>query len=77
VTTEEKLKAATLEAMAEAEAIRNASDKVVSLTPSPDGIVALTASGRMFLRATDPNHYNDGRTTRKFRWTLVEGPLGA
>lgn len=77
MTTEEKVKAAALEALAEAEALRMASDKVVSLTPSPDGIVALTSSGRMYLRATDPNHYNDGRTSRKFRWTPIEGPLDA
>lgn len=67
---------ATEAAIKLAEAARDAGDKVISITPSPDGTIALTAGGRLFLRSSDPSHYNDGRTTRKWRWTAIEGPLG-
>lgn len=77
MTAAEKLKEATAEAFAEAEALRNAGDKLISLTPSPEGTLGLSASGRLFLRAPDPGHFNDGRTARKFRWSPVEGPFDA
>lgn len=75
MSIEDKVREATAAAIAEAEETRRTSDKVVSVTPSPDGTIALTASGRLYLRSPDPSHYNDGRNTKKWRWTPIESPL--
>jgi hypothetical protein len=60
--------------MAELEAERRKNDKVISLTGLPDGMMALTASGRLFFRTLDNRHF-DGRNPQKFIWREVEGPL--
>lgn len=62
-------------ALKAAEEARRAGDRVVSLCYAPDGMIALTETGRLFKRENDPGHYNDGRTTQKFKWTEIEGPL--
>lgn len=71
----DKAREAAEAAIQSAEKERNDGDKVVSVAPSPDGTIALTANGRLFLRSTDPSHFNDGRTARKWRWTPIDGPL--
>ncbi len=75
MTTEEKALAAAQKAIQAAEAARRASDKIVSATGTSENLVVLTESGRLFLRRTDPNHFNDGRTLIKFMWLEIEGPL--
>ncbi len=72
----EKALAAAQEAIAAAEVAQRAGDKPRSLASTPEGLFMLTEAGRLYLRTTDPSHYNDGRTRIKFMWVEVEGPLG-
>ncbi len=74
-TTEERALAAAQKAIKAAEAARRASDKIVSITGTPEGMIALTEAGRLFLYKTDPHYFNDGRTSIKYMWSEISGPL--
>ncbi len=70
-----EVREAAEEAIRAAEKTRSASDRIVSVCYDPNGPIALSESGQMYQRRNDPNHYNDGRISQKFRWMKLEGPF--
>lgn len=77
IPTVEEIKAAQLRANTALDLMeqeRRAADKVVSVTSSPTGIMALTETGRLFHRQLDSRNF-DGRNPQKYVWVEVEGPL--
>lgn len=74
---ESRLEQAKIDVAAE-EAERRREDRVISLTPAPNGIIALTASGRLFSRELDARANMNLPLARQtlYRWTELEGPLG-
>ncbi len=76
MNVEDRAREAAENAIRAAEDARRKSDKLISIASTPDGMIALTETGRLFQRMTDPKHHNDGRTRIKFMWLEIEGPLG-
>ena len=75
MSVEERAREAAENAIKAAEVARRAGDKHKAIAATSEGLFLLTEAGRLFLRTADPRHYNDGRTTVKFMWAEVTGPL--
>ncbi len=52
------------------------SEQLVSIVPVPEGLMALTSTGRLFFRTMDNRSYNTTGINPgpKYLWREVEGP---
>ena len=75
LTAAERALADAKAAVEAAEVERRRNDTVIALCDSPNGTLALTATGRVFRHVADPRHANDGVTRVKMIWSEIPGPL--